>query len=79
MNDLSMVTWGDGRRTDEEQVVTMTVDEQTFGIPILAVQDIVEARQIPPMLLAPSAISGVTNLRGRIVRVIDLRKCLGLD
>lgn len=79
MNDLAIVSQEDGQRTDEEQFVTMTVDGQTFGIPILTVQDIVEARQITPVPLAPSAIAGVMNLRGRIVTVIDLRKCLGLD
>ena len=62
---------------DEEQLVTMIVDKQLFGIPILQVQDIVEATKITPVPLAPSAIAGVLNLRGRIVKVIDLRKLLG--
>jgi len=61
----------------EEQLVTLTVDNQVFGIPILAVQDIVEPFQITPVPLAPSAVAGVMNLRGRIVNVIDLRHCLG--
>jgi purine-binding chemotaxis protein CheW len=62
---------------NEEQLVTMIVDKQLFGIPILQVQDIVEASRITPVPLAPSAIAGVLNLRGRIVTVIDLRKLLG--
>jgi purine-binding chemotaxis protein CheW len=62
---------------DEEQLVTMIVDDQMFGIPILRVQDIVEPTQITPVPCAPSAIAGVLNLRGRIVTVIDLRECLG--
>jgi len=61
----------------EEQLVTLTIDDQVFGIPILAVQDIVEPFQITPVPLAPSAVAGVMNLRGRIVNVIDLRHCLG--
>ena len=61
----------------DEQLVTMIVDNQLFGIPILQVQDIVEASRITPVPLAPSAIAGVLNLRGRIVTVIDLRKLLG--
>ncbi|MDJ0685283.1 MAG: chemotaxis protein CheW [Alphaproteobacteria bacterium] len=63
--------------TDEEQLVTMMVDGQLFGIPILKVQDIVEPDQITPVPLAPAAIAGVLNLRGRIVTVIDLRELLG--
>jgi len=62
---------------NEDQLVTMIVDDQLFGIPILQVQDIVEASKITPVPLAPSAIAGVLNLRGRIVTVVDLRKLLG--
>ena len=62
---------------NEDQLVTMIVDNQLFGIPILQVQDIVEASKITPVPLAPSAIAGVLNLRGRIVTVVDLRKLLG--
>lgn len=61
----------------EEQLVTMTVDGQHFGLSILSVQDIVETHTITQVPLAPSAISGVMNLRGRIVTVINLRRILG--
>ena len=61
----------------EEQLVTMTVEGQLFGLPILSVQDIVETDSITRVPLAPSAISGVMNLRGRIVTVVDLRRILG--
>ena len=56
-----------------KQLVTLTVDNQVFGIPILAVQDIVEPLKITTVPLAPSAVAGVMKLRGRIVNVIDLR------
>jgi purine-binding chemotaxis protein CheW len=55
----------------------MTVDGQHFGLSILSVQDIVETHAITQVPLAPSAISGVMNLRGRIVTVINLRRILG--
>lgn len=64
---------------DKEQLVTMMIEDQMFGVPILQVQDIVEARLITPVPLAPSAIAGVMNLRGRIVTVINLRRCLGVS
>lgn len=63
---------------DKEQLVTMMIQDQMFGVPILQVQDIVESRLITPVPLAPSAIAGVMNLRGRIVTVINLRRCLGV-
>ena len=64
---------------DKEQLVTMVIEDQMFGVPILQVQDIVETRLITPVPLAPSAIAGVMNLRGRIVTVINLRRCLGVE
>lgn len=57
----------------------MVIEDQMFGVSILQVQDIVELRLITPVPLAPSAIAGVMNLRGRIVTVINLRRCLGFD
>lgn len=78
MSELARVDSGGYHSAiDEEQLVTMKVDGQLFGIPILNVQDIVEPQQITPVPLAPTAIAGVLNLRGRIVTVIDLRECLG--
>ena len=52
------------------------VDNQVFGLPILQVQDIVEPRNITHIPRAPDFVSGVLNLRGRIVTVIDLHVCL---
>lgn len=79
MTDLAIAGMSSLTAGDEEQLVTMTVDGQLFGIPILSVQDIVEPRQITPVPLASSAVAGVLNLRGRIVTVIDLRVCLGAE
>jgi chemotaxis signal transduction protein/truncated hemoglobin YjbI len=62
---------------NEEQLVTMSVDGQLFGLPILSVQDIVETHNITQVPRTPSAISGIMNLRGRIVTVINLRRILG--
>lgn len=77
VSDIALAEAHDLTTGDEQQLVTMTVDNQMFGIPILKVQDIVEPDQITPVPLAPGAIAGVLNLRGRIVTVIDLRACLG--
>lgn len=77
MSELIATDGSDVVTSAEEQLVTLTIDKQVFGIPILAVQDIVEPLQITPVPLAPSAVAGVMNLRGRIVNVIDLRHCLG--
>jgi purine-binding chemotaxis protein CheW len=61
-----------------EAFVTFTVIDQRFGVPVSRVQDILMPERIAPVPLAPPAIRGAINLRGRIVTVIDVRTRLGL-
>ncbi|WP_343559859.1 chemotaxis protein CheW [Kiloniella sp. b19] len=61
-----------------EDFVTFYIAGQLFGVPVLTVQDILNAQQITPIPLAPVEIAGSLNLRGRIVTAIDVRKRLGL-
>lgn len=58
--------------------VTVRLAGQLLGIPVLAVHDVLAAQKITPIPLAPVAVAGVLNLRGRIVTAIDLRARLGL-
>ena len=62
---------------DTDQFVMMRVGDQDIAFAIQDVRDAVEPHAITPIPLAPSAIAGVMNLRGRIVTVIDLRRILG--
>jgi len=71
-NDLSVVATG------SQDFVTIKVEGQSFGIPVLAVHDVLNAQQITEIPLAPDWVSGVLNLRGRIVTAINLRRRLGL-
>lgn len=57
---------------------TFDLGDQRFGIEVGAVREIVHDQAMTPMPLAPAAVSGLVNLRGRIVSAIDLRRCLGL-
>jgi len=77
MSELALVEHRAVSDRNEEQLVTMSVDGQLFGLPILSVQDIVETHNITQVPRTPSAISGIMNLRGRIVTVINLRRILG--
>lgn len=61
-----------------EDFVTFYIEGQLFGIPVLRVQDILNAQQITPIPLGPKEIAGSLNLRGRIVTAIDVRKRLCL-
>jgi purine-binding chemotaxis protein CheW len=62
---------------DTDQFVLMRVGTQDIAFAIQDVRDAVEPDAITPIPLAPSAIAGVMNVRGRIVTVVDLRRILG--
>jgi len=57
-----------------QQWVAFRVAEQAYGLPIAAVREIVRAPDITTVPQSPEHVAGVTNLRGRIIPVIDLRK-----
>jgi len=59
------------------QIVGFRVGEETFGLPISAVREIVRVPEITAVPSAPAHIEGVINLRGRIIFVVDLRKRFG--
>lgn len=58
--------------------VTLTIEGQMFGIPVLQVQDVLASVRITRVPLAPPEIAGNLNLRGRIVVAIDMRRRLGM-
>lgn len=51
---------------------------QLYGVPILAVQEVLASAEIEPVPGTPREVLGVINLRGHIVTVVDLRLRLGL-
>jgi len=60
--------------TRETQIVGFLVGRETYGIPIMALHEIVRVPEITAVPDAPAHLEGVINLRGKIVSVIDLRK-----
>ncbi len=64
---------------DTSQFVTLTVEGQLFGIPVLSVQDVLAKQTIANVPLAHPVVAGLINLRGRIVTAIDLRRRMGLE
>ncbi|HXR87943.1 MAG TPA: chemotaxis protein CheW [Stellaceae bacterium] len=49
-----------------------------FAVPVMQVRDVLRRNQLTPVPLAPRAVAGLLNLRGRIVTAIDLRVRLRL-
>jgi len=61
----------------ELQVVGFRIGEETFGVRIGSVREIVRVPEITAVPNASETIEGVINLRGKIIPVMDLRKRFG--
>jgi len=61
----------------ELQVVGFRIGDETFGVRIGSVREIVRVPEITTVPNAQDTIEGVINLRGKIIPVIDLRKRFG--
>jgi purine-binding chemotaxis protein CheW len=60
------------------QIVNFTVDNVNYGVPVEQVREVRDMQAVTPVPGAPAYVEGVTNLRGQIITVVDLRKRLGL-
>lgn len=61
----------------DQQVVGFRIGEETYGVRIASVREIVRVPEITIVPNAPEMIEGVINLRGKIIPVMDLRKRFG--
>src|SRR5437016_14581759 len=74
---MSMERHTSPAQNHELQIVGFRVGNETYGVPITALHEIVRVPDITAVPDAPEYMEGVINLRGKIVSVIDLRKRLG--
>lgn len=61
-----------------ETWVTFELAGEFFGLPVTHVQEILRVTGITRVPHAPGAVRGVTNMRGKVLPVVDLRVRLGL-
>ncbi len=60
------------------QLVTFRLADETYGINVMHVQEVLRITEIAPVPGAPSYVLGIINLRGNVVTVIDTRLRFGL-
>jgi purine-binding chemotaxis protein CheW len=60
------------------QWVTFRLENETYGINVMQVQEVLRYTEIAPVPGAPSYVLGIINLRGNVVTVIDTRSRFGL-
>ena len=63
----------------ELHLVTFSLDREEYGIPVTQVREVIRVADITRVPQAPAHVRGVTNLRGRILPVVELRSRLGLE
>ena len=67
-------------KTSEEvfQWVTFKLENETYGVNVMQVQEVLRYTEIAPVPGAPDYVLGIINLRGNVVTVIDTRLKFGL-
>jgi purine-binding chemotaxis protein CheW len=61
------------------QLVTFRLKDETYGINVMQVQEVLRVSEIAPVPGAPAYVLGIINLRGNVVTVIDTRIRFGLN
>jgi purine-binding chemotaxis protein CheW len=63
---------------DTDQFVTLGLDQEVFAVPVGMVREILDMRTRFRIPEAPAHLSGLIDVRGQGVPLIDLRRKLGL-
>jgi purine-binding chemotaxis protein CheW len=64
---------------EEVKMLTFSLDNVFYGVDVNQVREVKNFEGATPVPCAPNYVKGVTNLRGEVVPVIDLRKRIGLS
>jgi len=60
------------------QWVTFRLENETYGVNVMQVQEVLRMTEIAPVPGAPSYVLGIINLRGNVVTVMDTRSRFAL-
>jgi len=60
------------------ELLTCRVGQQWLGLQVKQVREVVSPQPRTEMPLAPDAVMGLINLRGRVITQLDVRKVIGL-
>lgn len=64
---------------EEIQMLTFSLDNVSYGVNVHQVREVKNFEGVTPVPYAPPYVKGVTNLRGEVIPVIDLRKRFGME
>ena len=58
--------------------VTFQLDDETYGIDVMQIREVLRSPEISPIPGAPAFVLGIINLRGNVVAIIDTRSLFNL-
>lgn len=62
----------------DDQFVTFSIADEMFAVPMAPVQEIIRVPAVARLPLAPPALDGLANLRGRVLPILNLRRLFAL-
>ncbi|MDF1662217.1 MAG: chemotaxis protein CheW [Planctomycetota bacterium] len=62
--------------SDLDTICTFELANLRFGMPVNMVQEVIRQQDVTDVPLSPNSISGLINLRGQIITVVDLNHIL---
>ena len=63
---------------EDNKYLIFNLGKEIYGIPILKVKNIEREMDITPVPSTPNYVKGITNLRGKIIPVMDLKEKFGI-
>ena len=63
----------------DNQFVTFSVSGEMFAVPMGPVQEIIRVPEVARLPLAPPSLAGLSNLRGRVLPIVNLRKIFNTE
>lgn len=64
--------------TEERQIVVFRLGNELYGADIAVVREVGPLQRVTRVPRTPQYVEGVTNLRGRVIPVVNLRRRMGL-
>ncbi|QIZ77334.1 chemotaxis protein CheW [Ferrimonas lipolytica] len=78
MSMQQQIATNNDKNDEVVQWVTFQLEQETYGINVMQVREVLRYSDIAPVPGAPSYVLGIINLRGNVVTVIDTRARFGL-
>jgi purine-binding chemotaxis protein CheW len=66
-------------KNGRDQYLLFELDQQTYGINIRAIKEVLEFRPVTSLPRSERHLRGVINLRGQVLPVLDLKLVFGLE